>query len=91
MTLSYANGPGYPIHTNPTGGRIDVRTLDSTDRNFRFPGTVPLSTESHAGEDVGVWASGPWSHLFTGNYEQTFIPHAMAYAACIGNGATSCV
>lgn len=36
------------------------------------------------GEDVGVYANGPWSHLFQGNYEQNIIPIAMAYAAKIG-------
>lgn len=45
---------------------------------------VPKSYESHGGDDVPVYASGPWSHLFSGNYEQNFIPLAEAYAAHIG-------
>lgn len=45
--------------------------------------------ESHGGEDVGVYASGPWSHLFTGNYEQNNIAVAMAYAAQIGPYASA--
>lgn len=45
---------------------------------------VPKKDETHGGDDVTVYASGPWSHLFTGNYEQSFIPHAEAFAAQIG-------
>lgn len=45
---------------------------------------TPLSDETHGGDDVGVYASGPWSHLFVGNYEQNNIPVAMAFAAKIG-------
>lgn len=47
-------------------------------------------SETHAGDDVGVFASGPWANLFTGVLEQNVIPHFMAYAACIGNGLTAC-
>lgn len=45
---------------------------------------VPKKDETHGGDDVAVYASGPWSHLFTGNYEQNYIPFAEAYAAQIG-------
>lgn len=33
---------------------------------------------------MGVWASGPQSHLFTGNYEQNTIPLLMAHILQIG-------
>lgn len=46
--------------------------------------TAPRNSETHGGDDVGVYASGPWSHLFIGAYEQSNIPVAMAYAAKIG-------
>lgn len=39
---------------------------------------------------MGVFALGPWAHLFSGVIEENVIPHAMAYAACIGNGLTLC-
>lgn len=39
--------------------------------------------ESHGGDDVAVFARGPWAHLFTGNFEQSYIPIAEAYAAQI--------
>ncbi|CAF4356811.1 unnamed protein product, partial [Rotaria magnacalcarata] len=40
--------------------------------------------ETHGGEDVPVYARGPWSHLFIGTMEQHTIAHKMAYAACWG-------
>lgn len=52
--------------------------------NYTYPSMVPKKDETHGGDDVAVYASGPWSHLFTGNYEQNFIPFAEAYAAQIG-------
>uniref|UniRef100_A0A8W7PV01 alkaline phosphatase n=1 Tax=Anopheles coluzzii TaxID=1518534 RepID=A0A8W7PV01_ANOCL len=58
--------------------------------DFRFPAMLPVDLETHGGEDVAVYASGPWAHLFTGSYEQNVIPHMMAYAACIGNGLKAC-
>ncbi|CAG0894801.1 unnamed protein product [Darwinula stevensoni] len=40
--------------------------------------------ETHGGEDIAVYATGPWSHLLVGVNEQSYIAHVMAYAACIG-------
>jgi hypothetical protein len=54
---------------------------------------MPINYATHAGEDVGVYASGPFSHLFTGNSEQHNIPVMMSYAAEIGrfaSAATTC-
>uniref|UniRef100_A0A1L8DKL6 Alkaline phosphatase n=1 Tax=Nyssomyia neivai TaxID=330878 RepID=A0A1L8DKL6_9DIPT len=81
FTMSYANGPGFGTHVVEGEGRVDPRSLDTTAWNFRFPAMVPLDSETHAGEDVPVYASGPWGHLFTGTYEQNVIPHLIAYAA----------
>lgn len=51
---------------------------------------VPFYSETHGGEDVAVYASGPMSYLLTGTYEQSYIPHAMMYAACIGSNTDNC-
>ncbi|GAB0093480.1 Alkaline phosphatase [Sergentomyia squamirostris] len=85
-TLSYANGGGYFNTYNELGDtRINITGLyDLSDPEFKFFATVPLNTESHGGDDVGVYASGPWAHLFVGQYEQNILPFAMAYAAQIG-------
>ena len=31
-----------------------------------------------------VYAAGPRSHLFSGTFEQSYVAHAISYAACIG-------
>lgn len=92
MTLSYANGPGYYTHWKQTdgGGRVDATTLDRSPANVVFPATLPRSEETHGGDDVGIWAIGPWAHLFQGTLEQNVIPHILAYASCIGNGLKAC-
>ena len=56
----------------------------SASNSFRQPATVPLSSETHGGDDVAIFAIGPQAHLFQGVYEQHYIAHVMAYAACIG-------
>lgn len=52
-----------------------------------YPSLVQLNDETHGGDDVAVYARGPWSHLFTGAYEQNLIPHMMGFAANIGPAA----
>lgn len=51
---------------------------------YRFPTLAPLKSETHGGEDVAVFARGPWAHMLTGSYEQNYIPIVMAFAARIG-------
>ena len=58
--------------------------------NFKQPATVPLASETHGGDDVGIFAIGPQAHMFQGVYEQNYIAHVMAYAACIGPGLKFC-
>ena len=47
---------------------------------------MPLSSETHGGDDVAIFAIGPQAHMFQGVYEQHYIAHVIAYAACIGPG-----
>jgi len=82
-TLSYGNGIGY-YNTYENGVRKNVASLDWTNPYTAYMSTAPRNSETHGGDDVGVYASGPWSHLFVGSYEQSNIPVAMAYAAAIG-------
>lgn len=90
MILSYANGKGSYEHIDQNkGGRIDT-SYKPRPIKFRYPSTLPRNSETHGGGDVAVYANGPWSHLFSGNYEQNAIPHMMAYAACIGKEPFKC-
>ncbi|CAG4973227.1 unnamed protein product [Parnassius apollo] len=89
MTLSYSNGPGYRPHSNG-GVREDVTKYDYHDIDFVAPAAVPLESETHGGDDVAVFARGPQHQMFSGLYEQSQLPHLMAYAACIGPGLHAC-
>ncbi|XP_026759498.3 membrane-bound alkaline phosphatase-like isoform X2 [Galleria mellonella] len=89
MTVSYTNGPGARPHDN--GARVDVTTEENFGSlRWRTHAEVPLEDETHGGDDVAVFARGPHHALFTGLYEQSRIPHLMAYAACIGPGLHYC-
>ncbi|XP_063624301.1 alkaline phosphatase-like [Cydia splendana] len=87
-TLSYATGPGHK--QGHDSQRYDLTSDDLKNPNYTYPALVPMSRETHGGEDVAVFARGPWAHLFTGNYEQNYLPHALAYAACMGGGLHAC-
>lgn len=65
-TLAYANGPGAVID----GPREDPLGTDTTSLEYRQQALVPLGSETHAGEDVLAFASGPMAHLFKGTIEQ---------------------
>nr|XP_046504969.1 intestinal-type alkaline phosphatase-like [Equus quagga] len=53
------------------------------DPAYKQQAAVPLSSETHGGEDVAVFARGPQAHLVHGVQEQTFVAHVMAFAACL--------
>ncbi|XP_047522124.1 membrane-bound alkaline phosphatase-like [Pieris napi] len=88
-TLSYTNGPGFRAHVE--GKRVDI-TKEEKYGSLQWMShvDVPLSSETHGGDDVAVFAQGPQHALFSGLYEQNAIPHLMAYAACIGPGEHVC-
>jgi alkaline phosphatase len=54
---------------------------------YKYPKMVESVDETHGGEDVMVFARGPWAHLFSGNYEQNLIPLTMGFAAGVGPAA----
>ncbi|XP_016968394.1 membrane-bound alkaline phosphatase [Drosophila biarmipes] len=83
-TLSYANGPGYYSAYNRAEGRALLKEKAVTDSDYQYPALAPLDSETHGGDDVAVYASGPYAQYFSGNYEQSNIPALMARAAGIG-------
>lgn len=90
--MSYANGPGYDTSFHSSDKvRNDLSKFDLRNPMLAYPSTVRLSSESHSGEDVGIYASGPFAKIFTGNYEQNNIPLLMAYASNIGPYSSSTV
>ncbi|GFN96475.1 alkaline phosphatase [Plakobranchus ocellatus] len=77
-TLLYANGPGY------MSPRENITDKDTTYPLYVSQSAVPLSMETHGGEDVAIYAQGPQSFLYSGVHEQNYIPMVMAYASCVG-------
>jgi len=95
-TLTYANGPGYADHrfynNDPQKIWKDLKNT-SLERNgtfYRHFSPIYLSSETHSGEDVPVYAHGPSSNLFSGVYDHNYIAHAISHAACIGPHAKIC-
>ncbi len=91
-TVGYTNGGGFRdlgdetdadagYNFAPVTGRVDLTDVDTTTPGFHQEAVVPLSSETHAAEDVGVYAVGPGAHLVTGTNEQSLIFHVMDYAA----------
>lgn len=60
--------------------RPDLTSVDTTQPNYLQEATVPMGSETHAGEDVAIYADGPYAHLFRGTQEQHEIYHVMAEA-----------
>ena len=92
-TLSYANGPGAelpvldsnkkPVVDAPRKTREDLTNVDTKAPKFRQQALVPAGSETHGGEDVPIYASGPWAHLFQGVVDQQYIFHVMNHAGRI--------
>lgn len=64
--------------------------LPPEQNNYQAQSAVPLRSETHGGEDVAIFSKGPMAHLLHGVQEQHYIPHVMAYAACIGQNKDHC-
>ncbi len=91
-TLGYANGRGYRNLGAETdsdagydmpaaNGRQDLTQVDTTTPGFHQEALIPLGSETHGGEDVGIYSQGPAASLLTGTLEQNQVFHAMDFAA----------
>lgn len=75
-TLGYYNGPAgekdtlYPSVTEEQATRPD----------YQQRALLLMDSETHGGEDVAVYARGPWAHLARGSVEQHFLYHLMRHA-----------
>jgi len=61
-------------------GRPDLRDVDTTAADFLQPALLPLGSETHGGEDVGVYAIGPGADTVRGVMEQNVIFHLLLQA-----------
>jgi len=91
-TLGYTNGAGFAdlgdVHDADArygvpvdAGRKDISAVATESAGYHQEALIPMGSETHAGEDVGVWARGPGAHLLTGTNEQSLIFHVMARSA----------
>ncbi len=77
-TLGYLNGPGAVCPEMELGcQRSDLSDRDVEDKDFLQQSVVPMRSETHGGEDVAVFASGPGAMLVSGVMEQNEIFHVM--------------
>lgn len=74
-TLGYQNGPGAV-----SGARADLSSVDTAALGYLQQAVVPMGSETHAGEDVAIYATGPKAHLVHGSMEQNWIYHVMKEA-----------
>jgi alkaline phosphatase len=66
--------------TGIANGRPDLSKVDVSAPSYLQEAAVPISFETHSGEDVPVYAQGPGAALFRGVVEQNYIYHAMVEA-----------
>ena len=63
------------------GSRGSLTQEDAIDPDYIQQATIPMSSETHSGEDVAAYASGPFSHLVNGTIEQNYLFSVMYHAA----------
>lgn len=73
--------PHSPNSVDAMGGpRPSLSFRDTAAPDYLQESLIPLTSETHGGEDVPLYASGPAAHLFRGVFEQHVVFHVLAYA-----------
>ena len=67
--------PHGPSSFEAANGRPDLTHVDTEHPDYMQEALVPSKSESHGGEDVGIWARGPGSKAVRGTMEQNTIYH----------------
>ncbi|RAI03968.1 alkaline phosphatase [Acuticoccus sediminis] len=82
--IGFLNGAGSVLVKQEdgtySGSRPDLTEDEAQDIDYLQQALIPMSSETHSGEDVALWAKGPFAHLFDGTVEQNYIFHVMDYA-----------
>ncbi len=97
-TVGYQNGRGMAyvpgeVSGNRQGvgdinaGRHDLSKVDTENSGYYQEVLVPLESETHGGEDVAIYATGPGAWLISGTHEQNVVFHVMNYAAGLSTAA----
>ncbi len=61
-------------------GRPTLDDVDTQAPDYMQEALVPLKSETHGGDDVGIWARGPGSAALRGSLEQNVIYHVIVQA-----------
>lgn len=77
-------GPKRFIH-EPTDiaaahGRPNLDAVNTEDPDYLQESMIPMKAESHGGDDVGVWATGPGSNAIHGTMEENVLYHVIVQA-----------
>lgn len=78
-TVGYMNGLGFADFGTETNsdaiyaeeanaGRMDLTTVDTTTAGYHQEALIPLSSETHSGEDISLHGMGPGSPAYSGCY-----------------------
>lgn len=97
-TITYTNGRGFRDLGNETdadatygldivSGRVDLTNVNTEASGYHQEALVPAGSETHSGEDVGIYAYGPGAELVRGTNEQNVIFHIMDYAGSLVTSA----
>lgn len=72
--------PHQPANVHPSAGRPDLTHVDTQAPDYLQESMIPLKAETHGGDDVGIWATGPGSAAFHGTLEQNTLYHLIVQA-----------
>ncbi len=61
-------------------GRPNLTNVDTEAPDYMQEAMIPLSNETHGGDDVGIWARGPGAEAVRGSLEQNAIFHILLQA-----------
>ncbi|CAH1406602.1 unnamed protein product [Nezara viridula] len=93
-TLGYANSGIENYHYTAVNGTVvreDPSKVDTTSWDYGPQAAVLQNRNTHGGNDVFIYASGPFAHLFHRIHEQNYVAVVMRYASRLGefSSATS--
>ena len=63
-----------------TQGRPNLADVNTEEPDYLQEAMMPLSNETHGGDDVGIWARGPGAESVRGSLEQNAIYHILLQA-----------
>lgn len=72
--------PHQSANVHPSTGRPDLTHVDTQAPDYLQESMIPLKAETHGGDDVGIWATGPGSAAFHGTLEQNTLYHLIVQA-----------